>query len=123
MDLSTLARQTEKKISILIPSRYRPDLLKRAIDALISTAKNKDQTEILVRLDNDDTSSFKILESIFELEVHYIIGPRYLGYASTGVYFNELAALAKGEFIFLCGDDLVMKSQDWRSEEHTSELQ
>lgn len=113
-DLSALARRSVKDISILIPSR-RPHLLKRAIESLIDKTKNIHALEIIIRLDNDDQASINAIADLphDKVEIMVLIGGRYGGYKGTGFFFNEMAAVARGEFLCLFGDDVLMQTEAW----------
>ena len=42
------------KISILLPTRGRPELMKKSIEGLLSKASNPGRLELLLGIDNDD---------------------------------------------------------------------
>jgi Glycosyl transferase family 2 len=91
-------------ISVLVPSRQRPELLARSIESL-----GEGDLEALVRVDEDDPS----LERYLALEdIEVVVGPHH-GYGSLQRYYNELAERATGEWLFLWNDDCVMQTPDW----------
>lgn len=99
-------------ISVLLPSRGRPKDLEEAIDSLYSHSAYRDGVvEVLVRLDRDDPE----LDSYTDLRqmAEFVIGERGRGYPDMHVYVNELAALAKGDWLFLFNDDARMRTVDW----------
>lgn len=93
-------------ISILTPTRGRPENVRRLVNSALSTAKFPDQVEILFYVDFDD-ESFP-----FELEapnVRIIRGPRMW----LSLLQNILYANCNGEIVMYAGDDLVFKTQNW----------
>lgn len=89
-------------ISVLVPSRERPELLKRSIDSL-----GDGDLEVLVALDDDDPrlADYAGLGTV-------LVGPRH-GYGSLHSYYNQLAARASGDWLFLWNDDCVMETENW----------
>ena len=92
-------------ISVLVPSRQRPDLLARSIESL-----GDGDIETLVRVDEDDPRRQDYL-ALPEVEV--VVGPHH-GYAALQHYYNELAHRARGDWLFLWNDDCLMQGDDWR---------
>ena len=93
-------------ISILTPTRARPDNVKRLVDSAFSTARFPDQVEFLFYVDLDDDTFPPEIESS---NVRVIRGPRMW----LSVLQNILYANCKGEIVMYSGDDLVFKTQDW----------
>lgn len=89
-------------VSILVPSRERPELLMESLRSL-----GDRDVEFLIRLDEDDP----LLESYADIP-HTIIGPGY-GYSGLMSYYNELAARATGDWVMLWNDDCIMQTPDW----------
>lgn len=91
-------------ISLLVPSRGRPELLRRMITSAKSCGAG--MHEILVRLDSDD-STFR------KYDRHSVNVLKTGMTASVGVCWNELARLAKGDWLMMGNDDLVFMSENW----------
>jgi glycosyltransferase involved in cell wall biosynthesis len=89
-------------ISVLVPSRERPELLERSVDSL-----GQGEFEVLVRVDEDDPC----LDAYAGFP-NLVVGPRH-GYQGLHHYYNELAARARGDWLFLWNDDCVMETPDW----------
>lgn len=89
-------------VSVLVPSRQRPELLARSIDSL-----GGGDFEVLVRLDEDDPRlvDYAGLGSA-------AVGPRH-GYPSLHNYYNELARRASGEWLMIWNDDCLMQTANW----------
>jgi glycosyltransferase involved in cell wall biosynthesis len=108
-------------ISIMIPTRKRPQRLKSSIKSLLDLAHDPSQLEILIAVDNDDKESMEsIKQDIVPWLAEQGVGCTCLefqraGYANLHVYYNELAEWAHGRWLMIWNDDAVMKSQDWDS--------
>ena len=92
-------------ISIVCPSRGRPELAKKMIDSFL---KNPGcEVEILLYLNEDDPKlkEYKILID----SKYYSIGPD----RSPGYSWNLLAQQAKYDIIFLMGDDAYNITDNW----------
>lgn len=93
-------------ISILTPTRGRPDNVKRLVDSALTTAKFPDEVELLFYVDSDDETFPTEIESE---NVRLIRGPRMW----LSVLQNILYANCRGEIVMYAGDDLVFKTQNW----------
>lgn len=109
------AREETKKVSVMIPSRGRPELLEKSIDSLLSKAKG--EVEILVRFDEDDESRVKLNLNGNGPRVATFVGPRF-GYRLLHEYYNELAKKATGDWLVLWNDDAVMETDGWDEKVH-----
>jgi hypothetical protein len=89
-------------ISVLVPSRERPDLLARSIDSL-----GEGELEVLVRVDEDDPR----LDSYAQFP-GLVVGAHH-GYERLHHYYNELAERARGDWLFLWNDDCIMETRNW----------
>lgn len=87
-----------------MPSRGRPDNLRRVIDSARSTAVN--DIQFVIYLDNDDVMSHSVAR---ELCVDALIGPRIL----LSQMWNECWAHAKYDIAMHCGDDIIFQSPRW----------
>lgn len=92
-------------ISILCPSRGRPELAKRMVESAFNTAKNN--IEILLYLNNDDPRLNDYLKNIDRNLIE--IGPD----RSPGYSWNLLADKAKNDILFLIGDDVNFTTDNW----------
>ena len=94
--------------SILCPSRGRPENLKRLIESIRKTASNIQAIEILVYLDDDDST---VDESDFEdySNVKFFRGRRvWMSNAQ-----NFLYCKSRGEILMACADDFVFRTEGW----------
>lgn len=94
-------------ISVLLPSRGRPEGLARMVDSLYANVTHRRFVEVIVRLDSDDERA----NSYYRLEqpIEFIEGPRAL----LSENWNECAAHAKGEILLHAGDDITFDTPGW----------
>ncbi|NDF03089.1 MAG: glycosyltransferase family 2 protein [Actinobacteria bacterium] len=97
---------TPEMISLLIPTRDRPDNVRRAINSVKNTASRPNLVEILFYVDLDD-HTFPI--DVLEKNIRLVRGPRMW----LSVLQNILYANASGEIIMYTGDDVVYETQGW----------
>lgn len=104
-------------ISVLIPSRGRPDGLRDAVESLILNASSPDNVEILVAIDPDDgpvhTKAIELEKRHSASTIRVMVTPERYGYAQLYRYYNALAERAKGDWLLLFNDDALMTTQDW----------
>jgi hypothetical protein len=91
------------KISILCPTRGRPENVKRLMESIISTSA--EVPELLFYVDEDDDAFPHIADDY----VHLVRGPRI----TLSQCWNELAKVATGDILMFCGDDVVFKTKNW----------
>lgn len=94
-------------ISILCPSRGRPNLARRMVDSIYKTISQPDNVEILFYL-NEDDPELPVYEKHIDKK-HYIIGVNQ----STCYSWNQLAEKAKYDILFLAGDDIQFMTKNW----------
>jgi hypothetical protein len=98
------------KISVLIPTRRRLVRLQTLLDSLAHTPP--ESVELVFRVDSDDRETVNYLSEHCDRCV-VMIGPRYDGYRSMPIFYNEMAALATGD-VLLCGnDDMIFRTDCW----------
>jgi len=98
---------TEGFISILCPTRGRPENVKRLVDSVLSTASRSDYLEILFYVDNDDPSFPEDLE-IHE-NVKVFRGPNiWISNAHNFLYVQS-----RGSILFSAGDDMIFQTVGW----------
>lgn len=97
------------KVSVLLPTRQRAEMAKRAVDSL------GEGVEVLLWLDNDDPQ----LKDYLSLFPRVYVKPR-LGYKGMHEMVNFLASKAKGDWLLLWNDDALMHTPDWQGKLPTS---
>lgn len=95
-------------ISVLCPSRGRPDLLDKSLRSLLDTRTAK--VELLVAADPDDHATVEVAVA---LGAAVWMPAERLGYRRLHDYYNALASLASGDWLLIWNDDAVMHSQGW----------
>lgn len=107
-------------VSVLIPSRARPALLCQTITGLAQQAADAASIEVLVRCDTDDPQWPEYAAGLDKLQrdgsmpvIRYFVGARHDGWRSNHVFFNELAAAARGQWLFMFNDDACLRTEHW----------
>lgn len=98
---------TQPAISILCPTRERPDGVKRLIESVCSTSNHPERIEILFYVDEDDLS-FPLLGE-YPCKIRYFQGPRvWISNAQNFLYMNS-----SGCILMTAADDMVFRSPGW----------
>ncbi len=92
-------------ISVIVPSRGRPESLFRAVSSFA-----KEGVEVVVGLDDDDPTAFEAMKLLSDLPVRIVKAPRH---ESLPALQNALAATAKGDFILPMSDDYTIEQDNW----------
>jgi glycosyltransferase involved in cell wall biosynthesis len=104
-------------VSFLIPTRKRPHGCQKALDSILKTATNIDNVEVCFLVDDDDVDTIEWVantEIQYPNLVHGYVTPRIgNGYEHIYMYYNQLAGMANGDFLFIFNDDTVMVSAGW----------
>lgn len=95
-------------ISILLPSRGRPDNIKRLYQSILATARFPSEIEMIIRLDEDDPTKDELLDNPPPIATVFT-GPRI----TLSKYWNECYDRAKGDILMHCGDDIIFRTEDW----------
>lgn len=98
-------------ISVLLPSRGRPEALIESVASLRDNADDPDRVEVLVAVDADDpaTRTAALVSSVTGITT---FEERH-GYSGLYHYVNELARKAMGDWLFLWNDDARMLTAGW----------
>ncbi len=113
------------KISVIIPTRERPELLTDCLNSLLDKSyKNNRLFEVILLIDNDDPETLKTainLQSKFSftnildntkcnsLSIIVVDRSEYM----QRDYNNVGAVAAKGDLVFVLNDDAIMNTLDW----------
>lgn len=97
-------------VSVLLPSRCRPESLQRSVESLRLSASDSASLSFLVAYDSDDEETG---ERARALGAHAVRFPDRHGYSKLHLYYNRLAELANGDWLFLWNDDALMQTTDW----------
>ena len=105
------------KFSLIAPTRERTNGVNCLLNSIQNTASNLDDIEILFAVDEDDIATIQYFNTI----QHQVLYPnlhishhiRQRTEFLNGDYYNWLASMAKGEFIWAVADDVVFLVQHW----------
>lgn len=95
-------------ISVLLPSRGRPEMFARMYHSLVATATYPRQIEVVVYLDSDDLTKLEYPD-----ETHVTIWYRGGGRCLLSETWNHCYAHAQGEILMHCGDDVTFNTPGW----------
>ena len=94
-------------ISLLVPTRNRPDKVQRFLESAHQNAGG--EFEAIFYMDEDDPSIKATSEVCVEHKATFIIGERIV----LSAMWNRCADLAVGDILGHMGDDIVFRSPDW----------
>jgi len=102
-----------EKIAILLPTRKRPQWLKRFWASVQDTARYPAYIKMYLYIDDDDLESIgaaQTLSRAYPKNVFFMVGKRIM----MSEMPNRLFEMTSDEnIIFLAGDDLVMRTRHW----------
>ena len=109
-----------KTISLLCPTRGRPDRVHTMLESIIITTDNPEYVEVLYYIDNDDNTKEGYLETIDNLvkkhNVHFKKVEPYIGEPiSISKSWNILAERCSGDVLVMANDDEVWITKGWDS--------
>lgn len=93
-------------ISLLCPTRKRPDNVKRLWESVLRTADNPEDLEFVLYIDDDDTSYDDL---VLDGNVKRVRGPRIV----LSECWNKAYEQSSGDILFHCGDDLIFHTNRW----------
>ena len=100
------------KFSALCPTRKRPHFMENLAESIFSTVSDKNIVELVFYIDDDDTSSIEKAKELSEkFNIQFIVGPR--GDGNLSQFWNECYKICKGDYLFHCGDDILMRTKNW----------
>lgn len=98
------------KISLLLPTRERPENLARLYESAFDTADRPGKIEVVCYIDEDDNS----YDSMNFYNLTKIRGSReHDGITNLSVMWNKCWENATGDIFMHCGDDIVFRTQGW----------
>lgn len=101
-------------VSILMPTRGRPRLLRESVDSLYSKCVDKSCLEFIFKVDDDDLEVIEVVKELAKVvPSQVIISPRGAGYYDLHHIVNYLSSLAKGDWLFIFNDDARMLTDGW----------
>jgi hypothetical protein len=97
----------KKRISLLLPTRGRPDLVQRFLRSVAEQSAHPELVEVVLCVDEDDVGSHGI--AFDQLALKLIVGPR----RTMGEYNAECLRLSSGEITIAVNDDIVVRTKGW----------
>jgi len=101
-------------ISLLCPTRNRPDGLEKMWSSAIENASEPSKIELVLYIDDDDQSSLiksKDLTGRFGDQINITIGKR--GEEIYSNLHNVCCSNARSDIVFGCADDLIFRTKEW----------
>jgi hypothetical protein len=98
-------------ISILTPTRGRPDNIARIVNSALETALRPNLIEFIFYVDVDDQPSGDTIEHLASTGANtmMIAGERIV----LSEMWNECARHARSDIMMHCGDDIIFRSDNW----------
>ena len=97
------------EISILCPTRKRPNNIKRFIDSIEHTCKDISQVEVIFYIDKDDSISTPVILEYPPPLTKVYIGSRIF----QSDMYNYIGPIALGNILMFTGDDVVFRTKGW----------
>lgn len=110
------------KISILLPTRKRTNVIVKSIGSLLANAHNPSNIEILIAYDEDDEESQTFFSSVWYPFVEQsgattkVFETERFGYLKLYKYVNFLGSHANGDWLMFWNDDALMLTEGWDTE-------
>jgi len=96
-------------ISILCPTRNRPNNIQALVYSAQETASEFQELEFVFYIDDDDIVSEEKIKELNLPNIKYIIGDRVV----LSQMWNECYNKASADVFMHCGDDILFKSKNW----------
>jgi hypothetical protein len=97
-----------KQLSFLLPTRERPELVKRLVQSIVDTASHLEDIEIVLCVDDDDLASQDIEEDQLYIQKVTVSKGSTMGSLNRAC-FNA----SSGRYVILMNDDVVIRTKDW----------
>jgi glycosyltransferase involved in cell wall biosynthesis len=97
-------------LSIIVPTRGRPELLRCFLDSLLHTAARPERVEVVLVVDEDDAETLAFRYD--GTAVKQVVAPRGL---TMGALNARGYAASTGDRVMLCNDDVIVKTRGWDS--------
>ena len=101
------------KVSIIIPTRDRADLLEKCISSILTYTTYPDFQIIVIDNDSQEPKTHKLFARLEKLGVRLVHDPRTFNYSALN---NHAAQLADGEYLCLLNNDIEIVTPDWLEE-------
>lgn len=104
--------EKEPRISIIIPTKDKSDILKRCLDSIYSKTNYENYEVIVIDNNSSEKSTFKLLDYYVKKYKNF----KYYTYQCEFNYSylnNEAVKKTKGEYVVLLNNDTEVISEDW----------
>lgn len=95
-------------ISILLPTRKRPENIVRLHKSALETADDPSQLEFIIAIDDDDTSYDQLMEDGLGNTLFFKVPRQVLS-----KYWNDCYQKSTGDILMHCGDDIIFRTPKW----------
>jgi glycosyltransferase involved in cell wall biosynthesis len=95
-------------ISLLLPTRGRPQLLQRLLESLVETTSRIERLEVVLFIDADDQSTGAVSHPLLELTKLIEPPGKKMGQMNQACYENS-----RGRFVMLMNDDVIFRTKSW----------
>ncbi|MCK9273202.1 glycosyltransferase family 2 protein [Candidatus Gracilibacteria bacterium] len=115
----------QKIVSVLIPTRGRVKRLEKCIKSFETNTEDLSKVELICKVDDDDEDTMKfIMNYKTNISLNFIISPRKDGYGSLHEFYNKMAEISTGKFLYIFNDDIYMNTFGWEKiiEEHSNQF-
>ncbi|MBM4348293.1 MAG: glycosyltransferase family 2 protein [Deltaproteobacteria bacterium] len=96
------------KFSFLIPTRGRPQLVKRFFESILDTAYFIEEIEVILCLDDDDWESQNISDE--RLSIKKVVFPKG---SNMGSLNRACFEASSGRYLILINDDVIIRTKGW----------
>ena len=100
-------RDRAPAISLLLPSRGRPQVLQRFLDSIAATASRPEQVEVVLYTDLDDAAAQDLAGA--RLNLTRLHGPRL----NMSEFNTACAEQSSGRLLMLANDDVIAETPGW----------
>jgi len=101
-------------ISILLPTRNRPENIRKCITSIIESCDDVDDIEICSYVDDDDELSIPAFsEFTSEINIEVYQAERQPIHIRLSTHYNVLYPVCRGDIIMYCADDVMFNTKGW----------
>jgi len=103
----------QETISVVLPTRRRPDKVREMLQSIEDTTHHKDRVEVCFYFDEDDTNTLDQCKSYFNeftFTIKHMVGPRI---TMSDTWNKAYEKLATNSLIMLCADDFRFRTKYW----------
>ncbi|MBN2138013.1 MAG: glycosyltransferase [Sedimentisphaerales bacterium] len=98
-----------KNLSLILPTREHPILVKRLFDSLVQTVSDPEQMEIVLYVDDDDVENHHISHPSLNIITKIGPSPR----KTMGNIIKDCYNASSGRYVMLINDDVVFRTKKW----------